>query len=232
MLKIAKFKKDSNLLELPRGQAQFKMEITQVAQLKSWLEKNSNAIGPAFLGRSNVGKSTLINALFGKATARTSKTPGRTRGVMVFEFKLGDIEEPFYFFDLPGYGHADVSKEMLKNWQELMTLLFSSGPKGMLVVNVQDARHPNQRADLLFQDFLNQYNLNTFLIFNKTDKLKKQKEKAALKKLKLKLYEQYTWVEQIFFTSAEKKDGIKPLEDSLINYLLKKYDAFKASEED
>ena len=68
--------------------ADFKMGISVVAQFEDWLSKNKEAIGVAFVGRSNVGKSSMINALFGGKTARVSKTPGRTREINIFEFEL------------------------------------------------------------------------------------------------------------------------------------------------
>ena len=86
----------------------------------------------AFIGRSNVGKSSLINSFFGSKTAKTSKTPGRTRQINVFEISLAGMEEgkpnTFYLFDLPGYGHAAVSKAMSANWEKLMANFFAVEP--------------------------------------------------------------------------------------------------------
>ena len=100
--------------------ANFLMGISDPAQFEDWLNKNPNIIGVSFVGRSNVGKSSIINALFGSKTARVSKTPGRTREINIFEFELGldgkKCQLPkFVLINLPGYGHAEVSKEMSKN---------------------------------------------------------------------------------------------------------------------
>ena len=60
---------------------------------------------------------------------------------------MSDVNETFFLFDLPGYGHAQVSKEMLKNWRKLMDTFFMNAPRGMTIVNIQDASHPDQKAE-------------------------------------------------------------------------------------
>jgi GTP-binding protein len=206
------------MTEIKRGSAQFRFAITDPNQLVSWLGSNQHMICVAFVGRSNVGKSSTINTLFGNKTARVSKTPGRTRAINIFTFQLSDSEEEEYvLFDLPGYGHAEVSKEMAKNWEVLMSTLFNGMPPQMIMINLQDARHPNQKVDKQFHEYLKQYPANTFLLFNKMDKLKKQKERAALNKLKPQLFKEYKWVKQIHFVSAESKQGIEALEAALVN---------------
>ncbi|MCT4640958.1 MAG: ribosome biogenesis GTP-binding protein YihA/YsxC [Bacteriovoracaceae bacterium] len=207
---------------IKRKSATFLMAIDDPKQMKSWFENHQDAIGVAMVGRSNVGKSTLINSLFGNKTAKTSKTPGRTQKVNIFKFCLEENEEKwFYLYDLPGYGFAQVSKSMQKNWRDLMGTFFTQMSPTTLLFNLQDARNPNQRSDQEFYEYLTVERLEVFLIFNKIDKLKKQKEKAALNKLKPKIFETFKKVKQIFFISAEKKDGTAPLEAALVNYLHK-----------
>lgn len=215
-------------LEIARGHTVFRFGIKEPVQLEEWLQNNPDAIGVGLVGRSNVGKSSIINSLFGKKTARVSNTPGRTREINIFTFHIQDqgkiIEElpAFYLFDLPGYGFAEVPKPVQKNWEELMALYFDRVSRNVLMLNLQDARHPQQRSDLQFQDFLKSYNLETFLVFNKIDKLKTQKERAALDKMKPKLFSELKWVKQIYFASAESQKGIAELESALIqNFLLK-----------
>lgn len=215
-------------LEFRRGSAEFKMGIDQLGQLEKWLTEHPQAIGIAFVGRSNVGKSTLINALLGNKTARTSKTPGRTRQVNIFEFKLNGLEEQrenrFYLYDLPGYGHAEVSKEMSKNWNKLLDTFFHLSSKLTLVINIQDARHPHQKVDQDFQEYIDSFTHEVMLVFNKLDKLKTQSDKAKLKNLQPSIFKAYKKVKSIHFVSAEKKDNLKALESNLINYLLQKQD--------
>lgn len=205
--------------QLPRGQAKFIFAITSPKQLEEWLIENQGAKGLAFLGRSNVGKSSLINTLFGKKTAITSKTPGRTRAVNIFVIK-DQFDEDIFIFDLPGYGHAEVSKEMAKNWEKLMNLFFSLMPTKVRLINIQDARHPHQKSDQAFYSFLKNFSSETILVLNKIDKLKKQKEKAQLQKVKKMIYEEYKFVREIYFISAEKKDGVDTLEQSILSFFL------------
>lgn len=217
--------------------AQFLMGISDVAQFEDWLSKNQDAIGVSFVGRSNVGKSSMINALFGGKTARVSKTPGRTREINIFEFELNfngkkcDMPK-FFLIDLPGYGFAEVSKEMSKNWNELMGAFFAEVSESMLLLNLQDARHPDQDADRQFYDFIKRYTRKTVLVFNKIDKLKTQKERNVLEKLKPILSKDYKWIRQMYFGSAHSKIGIPQIEEAIITHFLEELEMRKAHEVD
>ncbi len=212
--------------------AEFKMGISDPAQFEEWLSNHPDIIGVSFVGRSNVGKSSIINALFGSKTARVSKTPGRTREINIFEFELGlngkkcDLPK-FFLIDLPGYGHAEVSKEMSKNWDQLMGSFFSHLSAGMLLVNLQDARHPNQESDKGFHKFLKTFTRNAILVFNKMDKLKTQKERAELEKLKPALSKEYKWIRQMYFASAETKKGLPQVEEAIVAHLLEELEIRK-----
>lgn len=214
--------------EILKGHAKFIMGISSPEQLTEWLTANQMIIGFCFVGRSNVGKSSLINTLFGRTTAKISKTPGRTREINIFTFNLetdGKINKSlpkFYLFDLPGYGHAQVSKTMSKQWNELMAAFFELIPSGIKMINLQDARHPNQSADIDFQKFIRNLEIEASLVFNKIDKLRTQKERAKLEKLKPELFRKIKWARGIHFVSAEKKNGMKELHDSMISFLLQK----------
>lgn len=213
--------------------ASFKLGISNPEQFKEWLTANPDIIGISMVGRSNVGKSSIINSLFGSKTARVSKTPGRTREINIFEFELSlngkKSELPsFFLIDLPGYGFAEVSKEMSKNWDELMTAFFSHLSPGMMLINLQDARHPNQEADKQFHKFLKNFTRNAILLFNKMDKLKTQKERAALDKLKPSLSKEYKWIRQMYFVSAETKNGLPQVEEAIIAHLLEELEIRKS----
>ncbi len=215
-------------MNIQKGKTEFLMGIDKVDQLKTWLNEHPFINGIAFVGRSNVGKSSLINSLFGKATARVSKTPGRTRQVNIFNFIVEDREkktiENFYLFDVPGYGHADVSKEMAANWQQLLDNFFQLCSQKILLLNIQDARHPLQEPDVLFQKYIHSFNLETYVLFNKIDKLKTQSERSRLKNLMPSIYKEFSWVKQIHFVSAEKGDNLDKVEQSIISFVKRNSD--------
>lgn len=204
------------------------MGIDTIEQLQTWLNEHSFINGIAFIGRSNVGKSSLINSLFGKSTARVSKTPGRTRQVNIFSFNVENREtktvESFYLFDVPGYGHADVSKETAKNWQQLLDTFFQLCSEKILLLNIQDARHPLQDSDLVFHDYIKSFNLETYVLFNKVDKLKTQSERSKLRNRMPEIYQKFKWIKQIHFTSAEKGDGLPAVELAIINFVKRNSD--------
>ncbi len=219
--------------QIKQHSADFKMGISDPAQFEQWLAEHPDVIGVGFVGRSNVGKSSTINALFGSKTARVSKTPGRTREINIFEFELGlngkksDLQK-FVLIDLPGYGHAEVSKEMSRNWDQLMTLFFSYLSPSMMLVNLQDARHPNQESDKAFHKFLKNFTRNAILVFNKMDKLKTQKERAELDKMKPALSKEYKWIRQMYFVSAETKKGLPQVEEAIVAHLLEELEIRKS----
>ncbi len=212
-------------MNIQKGKSEFLMGIDKIEQLISWLNEHPFISGVAFIGRSNVGKSSLINSLFGKSTARVSKTPGRTRQVNIFSFvvfnKETKTEESFYLFDVPGYGHADVSKEMAKNWQDLLDTFFQLCSEKILLLNIQDSRHPLQEPDMIFHDYIKSFDLETYLLFNKVDKLKTQSERSQLKNRMPAIYQKFKWVKQIHFTSAEKGDGLLGVEQSIIDFVMR-----------
>ena len=213
-------------IEILKGSAKFIRAYETEAQIEKWWLENPQAIGIAFVGRSNVGKSSLINALFGNKTAKTSKTPGRTQKINIFTFKISekDNDHTFYLYDLPGYGHAQVSKAMTRNWRVLMDTFFRKMNPYTMLINVQDARHPDQKSDHEFHEYINPNEIDIYLVFNKIDKLKKQKERAALDKLKPALKKAYKRMKKIFYTSAEKRSGLDPLNDSLVEVFKKHQD--------
>jgi GTP-binding protein len=212
-------------MNIQKGKSEFLMGIDTIDQLTSWLNEHHFINGVAFIGRSNVGKSSLINSLFGKSTARVSKTPGRTRQVNIFQFIVENREaktqDKFYLFDVPGYGHAEVSKEMALNWQNLLDTFFQLCNEKILLLNIQDARHPLQEPDIVFQNYIKSFKLETYVIFNKIDKLKTQSERSRLKNLMPDIYSSFKWVKQIHFVSAEKGDGLMAVEQSIVTYVMR-----------
>ena len=215
-------------MKIIRSATKFLCGIQEPAQLNEIISGQKELIATSFVGRSNVGKSSLINALFGNKTARVSKTPGRTREINIFQFSVSPSgeeipDEPiqtFWFFDLPGYGFAEISKSQAQNWRELMGVFFEQIGRDVLICNVQDARHPHQKPDQQFQEYLINGIHPTFLVLNKMDKLKKQKERAELQKKKKMIFAEYKHVAQIHQTSCENKSGINELESAIVNFCL------------
>ncbi len=213
-------------LEILRSKTKFCYAFNEHQAFLEWIAQTPNIKGVAFAGRSNVGKSTLINGLFGNQVARTSKTPGRTRAINVFSFSLIDNEtneeidhEDFFFFDLPGYGFAQVSKTMSEEWNMLMHSFFTQIPETVHILNLQDARHPNQKSDQDFQGYIKRMSGPVSLIFNKIDKLKTQKERATLLKTKDAVCKEYPWIKNHYLVSAEKKRGLSDLEQAIVSHL-------------
>lgn len=170
-----------------------------------------------FSGRSNVGKSSLINSLFGSKVAKTSKTPGRTQAINVFQFSLKPDGEKMYFMDLPGFGYAKVSKEMRKKWDHTFSYFFEILPPETIIFHIQDARHPFTEVDQQYLSFLGSGDFDNMLIFNKYDKLKTQKLRSALTK-DIKSNPNFTaCYHSIVKCSAEKKEGLDEIIKKLIS---------------
>lgn len=131
----------------------------------------------AFLGRSNVGKSSLINSLLQrKGLARTSNTPGRTQSINFFL-----INESFYFVDLPGYGYARVSKAMRSDWGEMAEKYLSSRPQLALLIQLIDARHEPTSLDIQLNDWIVHHGAPRLIVATKSDKLSANALRKSLK---------------------------------------------------
>jgi len=121
----------------------------------------------AFLGRSNVGKSSLLNALAGvRGLARVSGTPGRTRLVNFFR-----VDDALYLADLPGYGYAKVAESERRGWEGLVTSYLVGREPLALCVFLVDVRHDPGQSDLLLREFLDHHALHHVLVATKADKL-------------------------------------------------------------
>lgn len=136
----------------------------------------------AFAGRSNVGKSSLLNKLFNrKQLARVSSVPGKT--VTINFYGVDDVK----FVDLPGYGYAKISKQELKRFSELMEGYFNSNRKIALVVQLIDMRHPLTADDKRMIEFMKALDIPFIIVMTKADKLKKKAYEERLKLSKQEL---------------------------------------------
>ena len=159
----------------------------------------------AFVGKSNVGKSTLINALVRrKALARTSSQPGKTRTINFYE-----VEEILYFVDLPGYGYAKAPKTEIAKWSKMIEEYLNQRKQLRAIVMLVDIRHEPGANDMLMYQWLKHYGYQIIIAATKADKLKKSqlsKHVAMLKKC-FQLEEN----EILIPFSGTEKTGVKEL---------------------
>jgi GTP-binding protein len=130
----------------------------------------------AFLGRSNVGKSSVINLIAGSKIARISKTPGRTQTLNLY-----NVEEKWILGDFPGYGYAAVSKDLRKKWDQLL-MNYLNARYFQFAVQIVDARHIGMDSDLALQDWLRKRSIGCLVVFNKSDKLNRKERADAERK--------------------------------------------------
>ncbi len=161
----------------------------------------------AFIGRSNVGKSSLINMLTNhKKLAKTSGTPGKTQ--LVNHFLINDN---WYLVDLPGYGYAKSSKKARKEWQHMIDNYLLTRENLLCTFVLIDLRHSLQKNDLEFMTWMAEKQLPFAIVFTKSDKLSKQSLPKNLKKLKADILEHWEELPPNFSTSSEKKIGVEPI---------------------
>lgn len=156
------------------------MKITSAEFVKSaferahWLQDVRPEI--SFLGRSNVGKSSLINSLLlRKSLARTSNTPGRTQSINFFL-----INDKFYFADLPGYGYARVSKSMRADWGEMAREYLDDRKELALCIQLIDSRHPPTPLDLQLNEWVEHNGKPRIIVATKADKLSNNELRKAM----------------------------------------------------
>ena len=138
----------------------------------------------AFLGRSNVGKSSVINSLVGDKIARTSSTPGRTRSINFFEIRWPGKPQPeLIFADLPGYGYAKISREISEEWPKFIEPYLNERPTLALCVALVDSNVPPQPRDRQLLDFLSATDREFLLVATKSDRLSNNQLHNALRTL-------------------------------------------------
>lgn len=161
----------------------------------------------AFIGRSNVGKSSLINMITNNfKLAKTSGRPGKTQLINHFL-----IDDQWYLVDLPGYGWARVSKEKKEQWQEMIKGYLLQRPNLICVFVLIDSRLDPQPIDLDFLQWLGNMEIPFVLVFTKADKQSLNKTESTISKFRKKMLEHWEEMPQYFITSSEKRTGREEL---------------------
>ncbi|MDR1006994.1 MAG: ribosome biogenesis GTP-binding protein YihA/YsxC [Campylobacteraceae bacterium] len=170
-----------------------------------------------FIGRSNVGKSSLINALCSKKQlAKSSSAPGKTRLINFFDIIYEDENKKRFnarFVDLPGFGYAKVSKEIKKKWEESLNVFIKKRVSARLFVHLIDARHTNLDIDKNVDEYINSIlraDQRVLSIYTKADKLTQKESSAILKK------------KNALLVSVLKKYGIDEANEKIFNLLFGK----------
>ncbi len=163
-----------------------------------------------FLGRSNVGKSSLLNALFGKKLAKTSSTPGKTRSLVFFR-----INEKYHLVDFPGYGYAKISKTEREKWAKLIEDYFRLSRPRKASFLLVDSRIPIQKSDVEAYKWLLNLEERVIIVPTKVDKLSNNELNKRMKEIK----ETFFNAEDIVPVSTITRKGLKELDVKLRHYI-------------
>jgi GTP-binding protein len=171
--------------------------------------KNSGKAEFAFIGRSNVGKSSLINALVNKKDlAKTSAKPGKTQLINFFS-----IEDQIVLVDLPGYGYAKVSKKLREQFEGLITEYLLHSENLFIVFVLVDAAIPPQRIDLEFLEWCGVHRVPVGVVFTKTDKRKPKETEKNMRDFESELAKYFEELPVTFETSSTTKYGMESLQN-------------------
>lgn len=161
----------------------------------------------AFIGRSNVGKSSLINRLAARSNlAKTSSTPGKTQLINHFI-----INKSWYLVDLPGYGYAKIGKQEREKWERMIYDYLRNRPNLVCTFVLVDSRHEMQKADLEFMMNLTELGVPFNLVFTKVDKLRPNQVNPTIERYLQQMKEYWEELPRYFVTSSEKSIGREDL---------------------
>ena len=188
------------------SKAEFLMSNTRIDKLP-----NESLPEYAFIGRSNVGKSSLINMLVQRrGLAKTSSVPGKTVAINHFI-----VNDSWYLVDLPGYGYAQHSKKTREQWRIMINNYISQRRNLVCTFVLVDARLEPQNNDLGFMDWLGESQVPFCIVFTKADKVSKTELNKNVEALKRRLLEDWEELPPIFITSSEEKTG----RDEILDYI-------------
>jgi len=174
----------------------------------------------AFIGRSNVGKSSLINMITAsKGLAKISQTPGKTRLINHFV-----VNDNWYIVDLPGYGYAKISQSERKKWRKMINAYLLKRENLVCTFILIDSRHEPQKIDLEFMTWMAEKQLPFVLVFTKTDKLTKRKLQESIEAYTSHLSLSWEELPQLFITSAKTSRG----KDEILGYISENNKMYRA----
>ena len=188
-----------------------KVELVAVAAKRSQYPSEDKK-ELAFAGRSNVGKSSLINLLLNRKIARTSGSPGKTRTINFYE-----INEDFRIVDLPGYGYTKISRSITENWGEMIEAYLQDRPNLRCVVQLVDIRHAPTEQDKQMYEWSRHYGFDGVVVATKADKLSRNETFKNLAMIRNELG--LTQNDKLFPVSALKRTGTAELEAELSRLL-------------
>lgn len=195
-----------SIADLKNAEAQFLRPcnfVISVAKLEQLPEATIDEV--AFAGRSNVGKSSLINALFNqRKLAKTSSTPGRTQQLNFFNF-----DNKLYLVDLPGYGYAKAPETLVKQWQQILKTYLRGRPNLRRVFLMIDSRHGLKKDDKDIMKMLDDAAVPYQIILTKADKISKEELDKVLQKTLDEIKSHAAALNDIIITSSEKKIGLE-----------------------
>jgi GTP-binding protein len=191
------------------------MEIQQISFVGSFMKEHQcpkdNLPEYAFIGRSNVGKSSLINMLSGrKDIAKVSNTPGKTQSLNFFR-----CDELWYLVDLPGYGYAKISKKQRAKWEQMIEKYLVTRSTLQVAFVLLDLRHKLQKVDLEFINWLGERHIPFVLVYTKADKLKRTTIEKQSELIESELLQHWHTLPQKFVTSARNKLG----KEEILNFI-------------
>ena len=197
-------------VELFNKRCDFVLSVASLKQLPP-----DDKIEVAFAGRSNVGKSSLINALFGqRKLAKTSSTPGRTQQLNYF-----NLNDAIYIVDLPGYGFAKAPKEIVKNWQKLINTYLVGRANLRRVFVLIDSRHGIKKIDEEIMDMLYTAAVTYQIVLTKIDKISEKELNKVLEDTNKKIEKHTAAYVRVLATSSEKNLGLDKLKAEVSDFL-------------
>lgn len=187
--------------------------VLGVANLKQLPETGFPEV--AFWGRSNVGKSSLINALLNKKRlVKVSNTPGRTREINYFS-----LNDELYLVDLPGYGYAKVSKDLKEIWNKLVVKYLQNAKHLKRIYLLIDSRIGFKEIDLAIMDFLNYYGRSYQIVLTKLDKINKSELQELSKKIAEIIIKHPACHPEFIISSSSKRLGLDEIKQSILNIM-------------